>query len=92
VILLTDVPADGVVCCVCSGPHLALCCPLTQTTLAAAHTPELPAHRPHGTLASAKRERRAGGARAMCPACRAAWNADQRRHRARRAGRAVTAA
>lgn len=75
-----------VVCVVCGGDHLAKVCQLAASTLAYA-PPEIPPYRPHGTLASAKRERRQGGAASMCEACREAWNTDQRRHRRNRAAR-----
>lgn len=78
----------SVICTVCTGQHLARYCPRLAADLAALVDLALKPPPEHGTMAQAQRERRAGGNRNLCPACRVTWDADQARHRANRRARA----
>lgn len=76
---------SDVVCEHCAGRHLTRLCPALDAELRQMIDADLQ-QRVHGTLAQAQRERRDGGHASMCPACKAVWQADQAKHRARRRG------
>lgn len=82
-------PDPSVICILCTGPHLPRYCPNLPDDVAAELELELRPSPCHGTMAQAVRERRAGGNAALCPPCRAVWQADQRKHRNARRARAA---